>query len=330
VRPAPRRLAALLLFPALLLAACGGSSSTGKGGTAAASNGASSGSSSAAQPSSAVTATTKSGLVVTGGFGDKPTVTVPATAEPTKLVVETLAQGKGPVVKKGETIVVNYLGQTWKPANGKTNVFDNSYDHNQSIGFEIGAGKVIKGWDQGLVGLDAGSRVVLSIPADLAYGATPPSGGQPAGALVFVVDVLGSVPGAAVASGTPVTSVPAGMPKVDSRSGQQPTITSVAAVKAPAKGQPGVSALLIKGSGAPIEEKKTLAVQIVQTDLATGKQTNKTFDGGGGPQVVPAAQVLAKISALKGATIGSRAVLVTAPTDQGGALAVVVDVVGQF
>ena len=323
MRPAPRRLAALLLFPALLLAACGGStSSAAKSPTSSASG--------SASPSGAK-ATTKSGIVVTGGFGQKPTLTIPATAEPTALVVEPLVQGKGPVVNKGDMLVINYLGQTWKPDNGKVNVFDNSYDRGQPASFAIGEGQLIEGWDQGLVGQKAGSRVVMSIPAKLAYhDKKQASNALYMKSLVFVVDVLGSVPQTATATGTPVTGLPAGLPQVDSRSGKQPVITSVAGVKAPAKGAAAVSALVLKGDGAPIDSKKNLAVQLVQTDVATGKKSTKTWDGGGGPQFVPAEQVVTTIPALKGATVGSRAVLVTPPSDQNPALAVVVDIVAQF
>jgi peptidylprolyl isomerase len=57
--------------------------------------------------------------------------------------------------------------------------------------FPIGTGNVIKGWDQGLVGVTVGSRVQLDIPADLAYGENP-TDGRPGGPLRFVVDILGT------------------------------------------------------------------------------------------------------------------------------------------
>jgi peptidylprolyl isomerase len=80
---------------------------------------------------------------------------------------------------------VNYVGVTY--ADGKE--FDSSWSRSQAFSFQAGAGNVIQGWDQGLVGVKVGSRVQLDIPADLAYGEKP-SGGQPAGALRFIVDVL--------------------------------------------------------------------------------------------------------------------------------------------
>ncbi|HKS98672.1 MAG TPA: FKBP-type peptidyl-prolyl cis-trans isomerase [Rugosimonospora sp.] len=125
-----------------------------------------------------------------------PAVSVPAAlakkpvvngsgAKPTKLVVKTLIEGTGPVVKSGQTITVNYVGVSMTTGQE----FDSSWKNNQTASFPIGQGRVIKGWDQALVGLKVGTRVQLDIPADLAYGASPPAG-YPAGPLRFVVDIL--------------------------------------------------------------------------------------------------------------------------------------------
>ncbi len=124
------------------------------------------------------------------GEGTTLAVAMPSGAAPTQLVVKTLVQGDGAPVQAGQTIVVQYLGALWD--GGK--VFDASWARGgEPIKFGIGQGQVIKGWDQGLVGVKAGSRVLLVIPSDLAYGdaGRPPT--IPAKAtLVFVVDVLGS------------------------------------------------------------------------------------------------------------------------------------------
>jgi peptidylprolyl isomerase len=103
----------------------------------------------------------------------------------TKLKTTTLIAGQGPAVQAGQTINVNYVGVTY--ADGKE--FDSSWRRSQALSFQVGAGRVIKGWDQGLIGVRVGSRVQLDIPGALAYG-DHPSGGQPAGALRFIVDVL--------------------------------------------------------------------------------------------------------------------------------------------
>lgn len=114
----------------------------------------------------------------------KPVVTA-GTGTVGTLRTTTLVQGAGAAVQSGQTVAVNYVGVTY--ADGKE--FDASWSRSEPFSFQIGADKVIKGWDQGLVGAKVGSRVQLDIPAGLAYG-DKPSGGQPAGALRFVVDVL--------------------------------------------------------------------------------------------------------------------------------------------
>ncbi|MEO3776606.1 FKBP-type peptidyl-prolyl cis-trans isomerase [Micromonospora sp. B11E3] len=117
-------------------------------------------------------------------LGTKPTVEA-GKGELKKLTVTTLIKGKGPAVKAGQQITTNYVGVFYK--DGKE--FDASWTHGEPATFGIGVGQVIKGWDEGLVGVTVGSRVQLDIPAELAYG-NDASGGRPAGPLRFVVDVL--------------------------------------------------------------------------------------------------------------------------------------------
>ncbi len=112
------------------------------------------------------------------------------TPEPTdELQTAVLIEGEGPVVEKGQTIAVNYLGQVY---NGKK-PFDESYSA-QPASFAIGVGGVVEGWDQALVGQTVGSRVVLAIPPDLGYGkeGNPEAGIKPTDTLYFVVDILGA------------------------------------------------------------------------------------------------------------------------------------------
>jgi len=102
----------------------------------------------------------------------------------TKLAVTTLIKGTGAGVIAGQQVTVNYVGVSYKTGEE----FDSSWKRQQTFDFQVGAGRVIKGWDEGLVGVTVGSRVQLDIPADLAYGDNAASG--PSGPLRFVVDVL--------------------------------------------------------------------------------------------------------------------------------------------
>ncbi len=102
-----------------------------------------------------------------------------------------LIKGTGPRVKKGQTIAVRYLGQAFDGEKPFDENFGDSGE-GQPTTFSIGTGAVIKGWDKGLDGMPVGSRVVLSIPAELGYGAEgSPDSGIPANAtLVFMIDIL--------------------------------------------------------------------------------------------------------------------------------------------
>lgn len=124
-----------------------------------------------------------------GGFGDRPTLTFPATPAPADLQVQVLVPGTGDAVEAGQDIEVHYLGQTWGGG-----VFDTSYDRGETISFPIGVGQVIAGWDQGLVGQQIGSRLLLSIPSHLGYGdrGVPAAGIRGGDTLVFVVDIVGA------------------------------------------------------------------------------------------------------------------------------------------
>jgi peptidylprolyl isomerase len=117
-------------------------------------------------------------------LGTKPAVTA-GTGALAKLVVTPLIEGKGAPATAGQTLTVNYVGVSY--TTGKE--FDSSWSRAAAFPFPLGQGRVIKGWDQGLVGVKVGSRVQLDIPADLAYGEQA-SGGGPSGPLRFVVDVL--------------------------------------------------------------------------------------------------------------------------------------------
>ena len=117
----------------------------------------------------------------------KPTVTVPAGPAPTALVTEDLVVGDGATAQVGKPITVQYVGVSY--STGKQ--FDASWDSGSPFPFTLGAGKVIQGWDKGIVGMKVGGRRQLTIPPDLAYGAGGfPPVIAPNETLIFVVDLL--------------------------------------------------------------------------------------------------------------------------------------------
>lgn len=101
------------------------------------------------------------------------------------LVIDDVKVGTGEAVKKGDTVTVNYIGRTRDGVE-----FDNSYKRGQPFTFTVGNGKVIQGWEQGLVGMQVGGQRILVIPADLAYG-NRQVGPIPAGSpLVFSIELV--------------------------------------------------------------------------------------------------------------------------------------------
>ena len=106
-----------------------------------------------------------------------------------KLRKAVLVVGEGPAVASGQTISVNYLGQVYQGEKP----FDESYSK-EPASFAIGVGAVVKGWDEALVGVPIGSRVLLAIPPALGYGAegNPQAGITGTDTLYFVIDVLGA------------------------------------------------------------------------------------------------------------------------------------------
>lgn len=95
--------------------------------------------------------------------------------------------GTGAEAQNGDTVTVNYVGTLTDSTK-----FDSSYDRNQPFSFSLGAGQVIKGWDQGVLGMKVGGKRKLVIPASLGYGATGSPPTIPANAtLVFEIELLG-------------------------------------------------------------------------------------------------------------------------------------------
>jgi glutamyl-Q tRNA(Asp) synthetase len=126
---------------------------------------------------------------------------LPNQSEPTMtttssgLQYEDTVVGTGPVATSGQSVTVHYTGWLSDPAapNGRGQKFDSSKDRGQPFVFGLDQGMVIKGWDEGVQGMAAGGTRVLTIPADLGYGARGAGGVIPPNAtLVFEVDLISS------------------------------------------------------------------------------------------------------------------------------------------
>ncbi|MEU1279821.1 FKBP-type peptidyl-prolyl cis-trans isomerase [Streptomyces sp. NPDC005805] len=286
-----RRLAGLLVVPLLLLSAVACGSENKDSDSASSTNG--------------LPAITKGEK-----FGEKPTLAKGEGEPPKELKSEVVSEGDGATTKKGDQIQVNYLGQTWD----SDQPFDNSFDRGQPFDLTLGAGQVIKGWDQGLEGKKVGSRVELSIPPDLAYGDQGQGQIKPNSTLVFVVDILKSTTVPKVAKGTEVAQDNIDLPKVGTNTdGKAPSIT-VPKKDAPTK---LVSNYIIEGDGAAVKKTDTLAVAYKGVLWKDGKEFDSSYARGGAPVSFPLAQVIPGWQeGLEGKKVGSRVLLVI-PPDKG-------------
>jgi peptidylprolyl isomerase len=219
---------ALLFVPLILLAAACGDGDDGPA--------------SASVDTTAAVAPSTTALV-------KPEVELPSTL-PTTLVISDLTTGTGPQAKVGDSVVVHYVGV--RSQDGTE--FDNSYDRGEPFEVSLGAGQVIQGWEQGLIGVQQGTRRQLDIPADLAYGDSG-SGDviAPGDAITFVVDVVVVLPG--------------------STADQQPEISLEGAANV-AEVQ---SEDLVVGTGAVPVDGGKFAVQIMLFRADTGELLNSTW-----------------------------------------------------
>ncbi|MFH8290602.1 MULTISPECIES: FKBP-type peptidyl-prolyl cis-trans isomerase [unclassified Streptomyces] len=124
--------------------------------------------------------------VGTNTDGKAPSIDVPKTDAPKKLVASYVLEGDGDEIKETDSLLCQYKGVLW--ADGKE--FDSSYKSGRLAQFQLA--QVVKGWAQGLTGKKVGSRVLIVIPPELGYGDQPPQGSsiKKDSTLVFCVDIL--------------------------------------------------------------------------------------------------------------------------------------------
>jgi len=113
---------------------------------------------------------------------------------PSGLQYEDTVPGTGATATAGQRVRVHYTGWLYDPtaAHSRGKKFDSSKDRGQPFAFALGGGEVIRGWDEGVQGMQVGGTRVLTIPAEMSYGARGAGGVIPPNAtLVFEVELLG-------------------------------------------------------------------------------------------------------------------------------------------
>lgn len=260
---------------------------------------------------------------VHGGFGHAPTISFPRAAPPASLEVRVLRDGTGALVRRGDLVVANYVGQIWR---GK--VFDSSFGR-LAAAFPIGVGQVIPGWDRALVGRRVGSRLLLVLPPADGYGkaGNPQAGITGSDTIVFVVDLLatygrgaGADPRAVFlarsAHGVTVTGRPGKVPTVSvARDAPLPRAVSVA--------------VLDRGHGRKIVPG-LVVFQFVAVNLSSRKVATSTWKTGipedapvGDPAQPSALDVLA------GVRVGSRVLLEIPKSSSNPPYALAIDIVAE-
>jgi peptidylprolyl isomerase len=117
----------------------------------------------------------------------KPEVDFPGGEPPADLQITDIREGDGEVAKAGDTVQVHYVGVAYSTGEE----FDSSYDRGDPLEFQLGAGRVIAGWDQGVQGMRVGGRRQLIIPPHLAYGDRGAGNAiAPGETLIFVCDLV--------------------------------------------------------------------------------------------------------------------------------------------
>lgn len=250
-------------------------------------------------------------ITVSGAAGEKPTVEFDTPLRVTSTQRRVLTEGDGETVREGSRVTVDYVAVNG--ADGEE--FDTSFGSGAAT-LTLDPGRIIPGFLQGLEGTKVGSRVLIAIAPDDAYG--PQGGVEQAGigaedTLVFVVDVRGIRTPLERAEGTPVAPVP-GLPTVSLAADGAPTVT-VPDGPAPAT---LVVQPLVQGTGPAVEAGQSLTVHYTGVIWPGGRVFDSSWDDGA-PVDFPigvGGVIAGWDEGLVGQTVGSQVLLVI-PPDKG-------------
>jgi len=248
----------------------------------------------------------------TGTFGKAPSVSIPAKKAGSDLYVKTEIQGQGPVLKKTDAFLGNYVVYIWSGTTHKLAL--STYTATP----QVLSGTLLPGLETALEGKKMGSRVLAVLPPKYGYGASGNSevGITGSDTLVFVVDMVKTYAATASASGTHVSNGGGNLPTVSAATGQAPTIAIPKKTAPPNK---LVVTTLIKGSGPPITKGQEVVTQYVGVIWRTGGVFDSSWSRGApfGFQIgaSPSQIIPGWDTGLLGVPVGSRVMLVIPPKD---------------
>ena len=258
------------------------------------------------------TTTDLAAVTVTGTPGSRPTVKVPAPFSADRTERRIIAQGRGPLVVRGQRVKVDYVGING--ADGQE--FDTSFGRTDRNQFVLNQPGAIKGWVEGLSGVAVGSRVLIAVPPKDAYGVSgvPSAGIGSTDTLVFVVDVEAAHSVLTRASGS-VVKPKSGLPTVKLAKDGEPSVTLPS-------GKPPkdlVTQVLIKGTGSEVKKGQSITVQYVGAIWPGGKVFYNSWEKDDSPltYTVGEGRLIAGWDiGLIGKPVGSQVLLVI-PPDKG-------------
>jgi peptidylprolyl isomerase len=250
-------------------------------------------------------------VTATGGFGQSPTVKIPAKAAGGNLYIKTEVQGSGTPLVSTDAFLGNYVVYIWSGTTHKLAL--STYTATP----QVLSGHLLPGLQTALDGKKMGSRVLAVLPPKYGYGTAGNSqvGVTGADTLVFVVDMIRAYTGTASASGTHLSDGGAGLPTVTAKAASAPTI------KIPSSKPPGslVVKTLIKGSGPPVAKGQEVVTQYVGVNWRTKSVFDSSWTRGApfGFQIgaSPAQIIAGWDKGLIGVPVGSRVLLVIPPKD---------------
>ncbi len=250
---------------------------------------------------------------VRGEAGVRPQVTIPERPAPTGSAKRVIRQGTGEAVAPGDVIMTHFVGMTW----AEHRLFDESWDDGIPVAFSLGVGASIPAWDEGLVDVPVGSRVLLEVAPDKGYGADglPESDITATDTLVYVVDILGRH-GPQDGSTGPAVPTPPDLPIV----GDADDGTPLVSIDPMAPPPPTLrTAVVLEGAGPAVRAGEVLVLQFSAATWRSARTFTSTWQAGS-PEAVRLGQGTALApgaeKALVGIRTGSR-VLVTVPPAQG-------------
>lgn len=300
-----RRIAGLLaVLPLVLLPACSDDGAPSSGATSTSS------ASAVAVPSPVASAAPMP--TVSGSFGSKATITIPAEQPSGQFVVNTVSEGDGATVDKNDFVTVNYTAKNWTTGKDVTSSFD---EPGKPQLVQAGSGQLVPAFDQSVVGKEVGSRLLVVAPPAAAFGT---EGNKDLGVgagdtVVFVLDIMADIPQDSTIGGA-ITQPPADMPQVKDNGKAAPTITVPAGPPAPPTDLK--TFVLVKGEGKQVKSGQTLVVQYTGVLWADGKQFDSSWSHGGAQalQVGTGSLIKGWDQGLVGQTVGSRVELVVPPS----------------